>query len=632
MSPSSTHLVVFYTSLSLRIYEIPSALGSGAISLEHPLTESPIIQPIRIIPKCHEAPAHVCRIDPSSTLLASGSADGVVKVWDIQRGYVTHMFKGHGGVVSALAFNYPRETATTASNSTPTSTLQLITGSADTRLRVFDLSASSSRTAGAKAQAVLEGHVSVPRGLDVSPDGRWLISGGRDAVVLVWDLAVSVGAGSSAPTPKGKGKEKEKYLPKLVKTIPILERIEAVGLIAPNETVASTSSSNGTLGKLRFYTGGEKGTIRIWDAWEGKVLASYNAQETQNVQEIEEQREIIDVLWVQSHINALLYAYFFCPLVRYTASTSTISSLHADQNILSFSLTTGSLVRQHIGFNDEIIDTRLLSPTSSSRDSLLAVATNSSLIRLYSTSNLDARLLSSHSDMVLCLDAPSSGSLLVSGSKDKSARVWAPTADGGSLDWHCIATAEGHAESIGAISISKKGDPRFMFTGSQDRTVKMWDLSTLPARQDPSAEPNRLKSLSTTKAHDKDINSLDIAVNDKLLATGSQDKTVNIYEIDYTTSSSGTKGEIRLLGTCKGHKRGVWNVKFSRTERYLATGSGDKTIKMWNLDDFTCLKVGSSKFCAALAGLTDDFALLLRRLRDTQIQYSVSTLSTRVCN
>jgi len=50
------------------------------------------------------------------------------------------------------------------------------------------------------------------------------------------------------------------------------------------------------------------------------------------------------------------------------------------------------------------------------------------------------------------------------------------------------------------------------------------------------------------------------------------------------------RGELRLIGTCKGHKRGVWTVRFSRSERVLATGSGDKTVKLWSLDDFTCLK------------------------------------------
>lgn len=187
---------------------------------------------------------------------------------------------------------------------------------------------------------------------------------------------------------------------------------------------------------------------------------------------------------------------------------------------------------------------------------------------------------------------------MASGGKDKSARIWAYGVDSGT--WNCVAICEGHAESIGAVAMSQypaKTDgaahPKFMFTGSQDRTLKMWDLSSVPLSDDSlTEEPLRCKSLTTHKAHEKDINSLDIAPNDRLLASGSQDRTAKVYEIDYVVTASGAvRGEIKLLGTCKGHKRGVWTVKFGRTERVLATGSGDKSIKLWSLDDFTCVKV-----------------------------------------
>ena len=91
----------------------------------------------------------------------------------------------------------------------------------------------------------------------------------------------------------------------------------------------------------------------------------------------------------------------------------------------------------------------------------------------------------------------------------------------------------------------------------------------------------RPKALYTHQAHDKDINSIVIAPNDKIFATASQDKTVKVWSV-----VDGT-----LIGTCNGHKRGVWSVQFSSVDQCLLTSSGDKTIKIWSLSDFSCLKV-----------------------------------------
>ena len=242
-----------------------------------------------MIARAHDAPVHVCKADPTSTYLASGAADGVVKVWDIHRGYVTHLFKGHGGVVSALAFNYPFDPSAVVRETK----MQLVTASVDTRIRIFDLSAAAARSSGGfKPEAVLEGHVSVPRGLDVSSDGKWLVSGGRDSVVLVWDIASKAPAASRK---SNKGKEAE-FAPTLVKTIPILERVEAVGLLHPDEDLAGATSGSG---KLRFYTGGEKGAIKIWDAREGSVLFTLG-QESNDAEDEdqEEQRQIVDAMYV----------------------------------------------------------------------------------------------------------------------------------------------------------------------------------------------------------------------------------------------------------------------------------------------------------------------------------------------
>ncbi|KIK70630.1 hypothetical protein GYMLUDRAFT_149109 [Collybiopsis luxurians FD-317 M1] len=561
LTPSSSHLLVFTSSLSLRIFELPKSSTSS----------SHTVSPLRVIARAHDAPIHVCESDPTSTYLASGSADGVVKVWDIMRGFATHVFKGHGGVVSALKFNYPQDSSSLGRQES----MQLITASVDTRIRIFELNQGKS-----SAVAVLEAHASVPRGLDVSSDGRWLLSGGRDSVVLVWDLQ-PLRSGTSVAASNKKGKDKM-AAPKLIKTIPILERVEALAILYSDE---GSTSSSASLNSLQFFTGGESGLIKIWQVKESNVVFTLGNKRLGISDESEEQRQIIHGI--------------------YLPEISTIISVHADQNILFHSISSRQLSRQLIGFNDEIVDITFLSPAPSHpqrvHDTHIALATNSSLIRVYSSKTLDARLLEGHTDVVLALDRGADGRVLASGSKDRSARIWAPNDQSGDdFDWgfHCAAVCEGHSESVGAVAMSRQSSnddtaypcPAFMFTGSQDRTIKMWDLSQVEFDSGKGSDPTRCKSLTTVKAHDKDINSLDVAPNDRLLVSGSQDRTAKIFAISFNSSKKSISGSLALLGVCKGHKRGVWTVRFGKEERVLATGSGDKTIKLWNIDDFSCIK------------------------------------------
>lgn len=205
--------------------------------------------------------------------------------------------------------------------------------------------------------------------------------------------------------------------------------------------------------------------------------------------------------------------------------------------------------------------------------------------------------------MVLCLDKSADFQMLASGAKDSIARIWAPvpTSDNEGEEaqqkWVCVGICEGHAESVGAIAFSRKPDPagpKFLVTASQDRTIKLWDLSPLAnLAVTSSTTPVKLKSLATIRAHEKDINSLDVAPNDKFIASGSQDKLVKLFALDYDEgrSNNGARGGLRLLGTCKGHRRGVWTVRFSRTDRVVASGAADRSVRLWSLDDFSCLKV-----------------------------------------
>ena len=72
----------------------------------------------------------------------------------------------------------------------------------------------------------------------------------------------------------------------------------------------------------------------------------------------------------------------------------------------------------------------------------------------------------------------------------------------------------------------------------------------------------------------------------------------------FWTKRSWDVEKLEVQGILKGHRRGVWTVKFAPSNMpgiqgetgsvsgkgVILTGSGDKTIKLWNLSDYTCLR------------------------------------------
>lgn len=146
----------------------------------------------------------------------------------------------------------------------------LVTGADDCKIRVWDL---RSR----ECVHVLDGHVSVVRGLDVTKDGKLLVSGARDKVVNVWDLERGV----------------------LRKTMPVFETLEAVGIVeVPVGDVTDKKGKGKETGATRtaVYTGGDKGIIRLWDLRSGEQIKTL-ADEVKTNGKV---HEIVDVVCVFS--------------------------------------------------------------------------------------------------------------------------------------------------------------------------------------------------------------------------------------------------------------------------------------------------------------------------------------------
>ena len=122
-----------------------------------------------------------------------------------------------------------------------------------------------------------------------------------------------------------------------------------------------------------------------------------------------------------------------------------------------------------------------------------------------------------------------------------------------------VNTLKGHEDSVISVGFSRDG--KQLASGSGDKTIKIWDVTTG-------------KVLNTLKGHESRVWSVGFSPDGKKLASGSDDKTIKIWDV--------TTGKV--LNTLKGHESRVWSVGFSPDGQQLASGSDDKTIILWDLD------------------------------------------------
>jgi WD40 repeat protein len=126
---------------------------------------------------------------------------------------------------------------------------------------------------------------------------------------------------------------------------------------------------------------------------------------------------------------------------------------------------------------------------------------------------------------------------------------------------HILSRLHGHKWDVNCVAFSPGG--KILASGSVDKTIILWDVET----RQPLGAP--------LEGHHDSVESVAFSPEGTTLASGSRDKTIILWDV---------KSRRPLGAPLAGHKDWVESLAFSPDGKLLASGSLDETIILWNVE------------------------------------------------
>jgi len=206
--------------------------------------------------------------------------------------------------------------------------------------------------------------------------------------------------------------------------------------------------------------------------------------------------------------------------------------------------------------------------------SQLASAAEDATIKIwdYETGEFE-RTLKGHTNAVQGLAYDHTGNVLASCSADLTIKIW------DTRTYDCTKTLHGHDHNVSSITFMPSGDQ--LVSASRDKTIKIWEVATGYC-------------VKTLKGHDEWVRSVIVNEEGNLLASCSNDQTARIWHIDKGEDVLTLREHTHVV-ECLAFSRSVKEGQFGRSKpepsaQLLATGSRDKTIKIWEVATGQCIQ------------------------------------------
>ncbi|MCT7950084.1 NACHT domain-containing protein [Ancylothrix sp. C2] len=192
-------------------------------------------------------------------------------------------------------------------------------------------------------------------------------------------------------------------------------------------------------------------------------------------------------------------------------------------------------------------------------------------IVLRKTSTQIANTVAGHSDYVQAVAISPDGQMVISGSDDRTIKLWKMVAKEGGSTLQPIRTLAGHLGYVRTLAISPDG--QLLASGSNDKTIKIWHLGGVGSIPQGTV-------LFSLNGHNNWVRTVAFSPDGQLLASSGDDKVINIW---YLPTG-------QLLNSYPGHSDYIRSLAFTPDGKYLASASDDATVNVWEINSNGGLK------------------------------------------